>query len=201
MPRPVIHTSEQLAQIVAGYGAAPLCLAMLDLDHFSDLQATRGKAEAERALRGLERLLADELPGGSSVAHRYADEYLVLLPETAPETALLIFDRVLKKFTLHRDPQWPRTLGLSIGVAAAPQHGRGFAELLVSAEAALLRGKRERRGGVSLYTPGKMVLKSNYYTRAQLDRLQQLARRTGRSEAALLREALGDLSQKYRRDT
>lgn len=200
MPRPVVHTREQLQEMLAALGGAPLCLAWLDLDHFRELVRLRGRAEGERALRSLERTLAGELPGGSAVAHLGADEYLVLLPETAPETALLVLERVLRKFTLHRDPQWPRSVSLSAGVAAAPAHGRSFAELEDAAEAALLRGKRERRGGVTLHTPGKMVLKSNYYPRAQLDRLQQLARREGRSEAEILREALREYVRRARHE-
>jgi predicted DNA-binding protein len=43
-----------------------------------------------------------------------------------------------------------------------------------------------------------MVLKSNYYSRASLDRLSKLATRMNRTEASLLREALDDLFQKLR---
>jgi hypothetical protein len=43
-----------------------------------------------------------------------------------------------------------------------------------------------------------MTLKSNYYSRASLDRLGKLASATERTEASLLREALDDLLQKHR---
>jgi hypothetical protein len=43
-----------------------------------------------------------------------------------------------------------------------------------------------------------MVLKSNYYRRADLDRLARLSAGTGRTEASLLREALADLFTKLR---
>ena len=44
-----------------------------------------------------------------------------------------------------------------------------------------------------------MVLKSNYYSRASLDRLSKLAGEHNRTEASLLREALDDLFDKHRR--
>ena len=42
----------------------------------------------------------------------------------------------------------------------------------------------------ALYLPAKMVLKSNYYPRSQLERLKAQAAREGRPEADLLRAAL-----------
>ena len=41
-------------------------------------------------------------------------------------------------------------------------------------------------------------MKSNYYSRASLDRLSKLAAATSRTEASLLREALDDLFAKHR---
>ena len=61
-----------------------------------------------------------------------------------------------------------------------------------------MRGKREGGGRVAIYLEEKMVLKSNYYSRAELDRLARLAGATERTEASLLREALNDLLGKYR---
>lgn len=42
-----------------------------------------------------------------------------------------------------------------------------------------------------------MALKSNDYSRADLDRLSKLSDATGRTEASLLREGLDDLLGKY----
>ena len=68
----------------------------------------------------------------------------------------------------------------------------------LAANEALARGKREGGGRVAIYVEEKMVLKSNYYSRAALDRLSKLAARTNRTEASLLREALDDLFTKLR---
>jgi hypothetical protein len=61
-----------------------------------------------------------------------------------------------------------------------------------------MRGKREGGGRVAIYVEEKMVLKSNYYPRADLDRLARISAATDRTEASLLREALDDLFQKHR---
>ena len=51
---------------------------------------------------------------------------------------------------------------------------------------------------MAIYVEEKMVLKSNYYSRASLARLSKLAGRLNRTEASLLREALDDLIRKLR---
>lgn len=175
-----------------------MTLAVLDLDHFKRLNDTLGHAEGDRVLRGVERLLSESLPSGSIVGRLGGDEYAVLLPETAAETALILFDEVIKHFHIHRDPHWPRTLGLSVGLAARPAHAHTFADLYRAADEALLRAKREGRSRACIYVEGKMVLKSNYYPRSQLERLAKLSGALGRTEASLLREALDELIERYR---
>jgi diguanylate cyclase len=46
-----------------------------------------------------------------------------------------------------------------------------------------------------------MVMKSNYYSRATLDRLSALSRATNRTEASLLREAADKLLSEYAAET
>ena len=73
-----------------------------------------------------------------------------------------------------------------------------YAELYRAADEALLRAKREGRSRACIYVESKMVLKSNYYPKSQLERLAKLSAALGRTEASLLREALDDLIEKYR---
>ncbi|GBF07890.1 diguanylate cyclase [Deinococcus aerius] len=198
MPRPNILARPAFEEAFEALNGAPVTLAVLDLDHFKQLNDTLGHAEGDRVLRGVERLLSGSLPSGSIVGRIGGDEYAVLLPETAAETALILFDEVIKHFHIHRDPHWPRTLGLSVGLAARPAHAHTFADLYRAADEALLRAKREGRSRACIYVEGKMVLKSNYYPKSQLERLTKLSGALGRTEASLLREALDSLIERYR---
>lgn len=87
---------------------------------------------------------------------------------------------------------------MSVGIASLPQHAEDPGQLREAAAEALHRAKREGGGRCAIYVEDKMVMKSNYYPRAQLAGLSKLSERLSRTEASLLREALGDLLDKHR---
>lgn len=179
-------------------GAEPTTLALIDFDHFKSVNDQLGHAEGDRVLRTVERLLTGSLPAGTLTARIGGDEYATLLPDTPAETALILMDEVIRHFRDNKDPRWPENLGLSVGLAYRPAHAQSGADLLRAADEALLRAKREGRGRACIYVESKMVLKSNYYPKAGLERLSKLSAALGRTEASLLREALDDLVEKHR---
>lgn len=112
---------------------------------------------------------------------------------------LLVLNEAIEK-VIPRDQ--PCTV--SVGVANTPRdtRSRGPAaadELMRKADLALLAAKEQGGDAVGLTPSGDMVLKSSYYSAAQLGRLKGLAERMKKKEAVLLREALDDLLRKFER--
>ncbi len=87
---------------------------------------------------------------------------------------------------------------MSGGIACYPKDGKEVTELLRKADNALFRAKTGGRNRILISMDEKMTLKSNYYTKSQLKKLQELAGETEKTEAFLLREALDDLLKKYK---
>jgi diguanylate cyclase len=179
-------------------GNAPLALAQTDLDDLLGINERRGAAGGDLALAAWERLLDGNLPSGAEVLRLGGDEYAVLLPGLSAESALVLMDEIREHYATHPVEGLGEATTASIGVAANPPHGATADALWHAADQALMRAKRDGRDRVAIYVEEKMVLKSNYYPRAWLDRLAKLSGATGRTEASLLREALDDLVGKYR---
>ena len=178
-----------------------LAIAQIDLDSFKEVNDTLGHAAGDAVLRSLERTLSGSLPDNAIVSRLGGDEYAVALPDMTAESALILLEEIRQHFSGRPiSPEIPRHVQLSVGIAAKPPHAKTITELLRCADEALYRAKREGRSRVAIYVEDKMSLKSNFYPKAQLERLAKLSNATGRTEASILREGLEDVLVKYREE-
>lgn len=194
----ITSTEEFLAAVDDAVGGDALAVALTDLDGFGPINETHGHDVGDAVLEYWDRVVHGSLPRGALVRRLGGDEYAIALPGSSVENALIVLQEIRSHLAQHPVEALGRSIQATIGVAARPPHAEDTAELLRCANAALMRGKREGGDRVAIYVEEKMVLKSNYYPRADLDRLAKLAGKTGRTEASLLREALEDLFAKHR---
>ena len=176
----------------------PLALALTDLDSFAAINDTCGRDAGDTVLTAWDRVLAANVPASGSVMRLGGDEFVVVLPGTSAENAVVLLEEVRGHFSRMTIKGVPGALSVSAGIAARPPHGTTAGELWRAAGEALMRAKRNGRDRVALHVEEKMTLKSNYYSKAGLERLAKLSAATDRTEASLLREALDDLLYKHR---
>ena len=191
-----IDIEDLVAQVDGRVVGGAVAVALTDLDRFGELNDTKGRDAGHRVLQVWIETLTQSLPDDAIVGRLGGDEFAIALPNSSAENALIILEEVRAHLAEHPVDEW--TISATFGIASRPPHATETAELFRCASDALARGKREGRGRVAIYVEEKMVLKSNYYPRAALDRLSKLAGRLNRTEASLLREALGDLIEKMR---
>jgi len=182
------------------HGNVPLAVALTDLDGFAGINENHGASGGDKVLEAWEKTLVGSVPVEAVVARLGGDEYSVALPAYSAESALILMQEIRSHFAAHGVKGIDDDVDVSVGIASAPPHGSTGDDLYRAAGEALMRAKREGRGRVAIYVEEKMTLKSNYYSRASLDRLSKLSGATSRTEASLLREALDDLFEKYRDD-
>jgi diguanylate cyclase (GGDEF)-like protein len=191
-----INIEELVTQVDRTVAGGAVAVALTDLDRFAQLNDELGREAGDRVLEVWINTLTRSLPKDAIVGRLGGDEFGVALPNASAENALILLEEVRSHLASHPVEGW--TIEATFGVAARPPHAVETADLFRCANEALARGKREGGGRVAIYVEEKMVLKSNYYSRASLDRLAKLASRLNRTEASLLREALDDLVQKLR---
>ena len=130
-------------------------LAMCDIDRFKAYNDTHGHQAGDQALRAVAATIAQELRGGDSVYRYGGEEFLLILPEQTPDTALVAVERVRSAVQRLAIPQPAAGLGgtltLSAGIAAFdPDEAPTAEQLLQRADAALYRAKAAGRNQLAL---------------------------------------------------
>ncbi len=144
---------EALWERLAGEGAS-LALILVDLDHFKNLNDTRGHGEGDAALRQVGGVLRMAVRSTEDLPARLGgEEFAVLLPRTKEEHAILVAERIRDAVSYTRIPNPGTangdTLTASLGVAVAwPQDGGKATDLLDRADTALYKAKNEGRNKV-----------------------------------------------------
>ena len=179
-------------------GNTAVAVALTDLDGFAGINQAHGRIAGDAVLMAWDRVLRANVPRGGSVARLGGDEFAVVLPGTSAESAVVLLEELRRHLAGMSFEGVADAVTASVGVAANPPHGTTAEELYRAAGEALMRAKRDGRDRVAMYVEEKMVLKSNYYSKANLQRLAKLSAATDRTEASLLREALDDLLDKHK---
>ena len=128
-------------------------LALLDLDHFKQVNDTLGHDAGDEMIVEAGRRMQTVLRGGDTVARIGGDEFALLLSAPVQLADLdQICLRLLQTFAQGVTLNGTAALcGISIGVALFPQDGRDTTQLYRAADQALYRAKTEGRQRVCHY--------------------------------------------------
>jgi diguanylate cyclase (GGDEF)-like protein/PAS domain S-box-containing protein len=73
---------------------SPLCVAILDIDHFKEYNDTHGHLAGDEVLRACARAWDSSLRSEDTIVRFGGEEFLVLLPETSAEQAAEVVERL-----------------------------------------------------------------------------------------------------------
>lgn len=124
----------------------PLCAAVLDVDHFKQVNDTWGHETGDEALRAIADALRGAVREYDIVGRWGGEEFLLLFPETGLEKALNTAERVrqaIGEIGIER-PDGPIRLTASIGLAQQLA-GESASGTVSRADNALLSAKRKGR--------------------------------------------------------
>ena len=130
----------------------PMSLIMADLDLLRDINNTYGHLAGDAVLRGIAQIFRAQLRHYDVPARFGGEEFSILLPETPPEQALEIAERIRRavaeaSFEVETSSE-PIRATVSIGVAGFPKDANDANELIHQADLAVYRAKLQGRNRV-----------------------------------------------------
>jgi diguanylate cyclase (GGDEF)-like protein len=130
--------------------STPLCLLMIDLDHFKQLNDAYGHAAGDVALCNVASVLRSYTRRSDVLARVGGEEFGLLLPDCQPGDGRARAEEIratLEEISAH----WTTPVTVSIGLAALPAHAGTGEELMAAADAALYEAKRSGRNTVRTF--------------------------------------------------
>lgn len=120
----------------------PLCLLMMDMDRFKQLNDTQGHAAGDRALKDLAQSIRERTRSTERAYRLGGDEFIILSVGTSMEDALAISGRIGEDYRDRREEG--NLTGISVGIVAYDGISTPD-ELLQAADREMYRVKRERK--------------------------------------------------------
>jgi diguanylate cyclase (GGDEF)-like protein len=129
---------------------SPIALALIDLDHFKQLNDEHGHLEGDDVLKGVAQHLLENLRSSDAVFRIGGEEFLLILPRVDACEARSRLESICCDLAAHPLPTrgGARYVTLSAGLAMWPEQGLVLDELLQVADAALYQAKHEGRNRV-----------------------------------------------------
>jgi diguanylate cyclase (GGDEF)-like protein len=109
----------------------PLSVAFIDIDRFKPINDTFGHNSGDAVLRQVATLIADNVRASDYVGRYGGEEFMLILPETAPEEAAALAEQ-LRTLVMHHQLRIAGEAALAVTISIGISGGRG-SELQVDA--------------------------------------------------------------------
>jgi diguanylate cyclase len=136
----------ELLPVLAAEGQ-PLSLALLDIDHFKQVNDQHGHTAGDQVLVHLAQLLRENTRGGDVLARHGGEEFVIVLPGMELPRAAEVCERLRERVAAYG---WPVRGGLTISIGLAASPPWELAPLLQRADEALYRAKASGRNSVKV---------------------------------------------------
>lgn len=126
-----------------------LCLLLIDVDHFKDVNDRHGHHAGDAVLRDLGRILMASVRTPTDLPARLGgEEFAVVLPDTRLDEARRVAERLREQVATHVFQDGDQRLRVTVSVGLVAARDMNLATLLQQADMALYRAKETGRNRV-----------------------------------------------------
>lgn len=146
------HLLEHIGTNLAAHSRTerPMSIAMLDLDHFKDVNDTFGHEAGDTVLKAFTRTVQESIRSYDLLARFGGEEFVLVFPDTPKVAACQLIERIMEKFRqnppVHGDHKIPVTFSCGLAenaeIADTPQDFQAFLGL---ADQRMYEAKRNGR--------------------------------------------------------
>lgn len=129
-----------------------LSMVFIDLDYFKEVNDLYGHLLGSKLLREVAQLVLRQIRNIDMACRYGGDEFIILMPETTKQNALLVAEKLRKKIkstTFLKDEGIDCRLTGSFGVASFPEDAKNKNDLIHMADKAMYKIKSDKRNGVA----------------------------------------------------
>ncbi len=124
-----------------------MAVMILDLDRFKDINDVLGHPVGDQLLQHVAQRLEDIIRESDTVARLGGDEFAIVAPFTDVDSAAQFSAKIVNAINdVFRIEEQNLYVGVSVGIAVYPEHGRDASTLIRHADVAMYVAKRERQG-------------------------------------------------------
>lgn len=134
----------------------PMTVAMVDIDHFKEINDNWGHVVGDRAIKHVADLLSDNIRSSDYIFRYGGEEFLLVLVETNAGEAFTLLERLRKSISqLQFDVGADTHIAITVSIGYAVHSGHpDYNRLLRDADSALYTAKRSGRDCVKLHQGG-----------------------------------------------
>ena len=133
----------------------PFAIMMIDLDHFKEVNDQNDHLVGSNTIKAVGAII-NQSTRGSDIKARYGgDEYIVAMPETTSDSAILVGERIrgaveAQKFKGNETSEFNITSSIGISIYDIKRH-KSFSDIIKDADYALYLAKKNGRNQVVIY--------------------------------------------------
>ena len=152
--RALLRDRAERAMAMADRDSTELAILFVDVDRLKTINDSLGHAVGDKLLQTLAMRLMAEIREVDTVGRLGGDEFLLILPRTDANGAVLLARRLMTCVALPFEIE-DHTLNVtpSIGICIYPRDGKGFDELLKAADIATGKAKESGRNTYQFFSP------------------------------------------------